>query len=147
MRLTIEIATLLKSVPIFSQVPRDLLLQLASEVHELHVPAGSNILTKGELGTTMFIIAQGRLLVHDEKREIAELGRGDVVGELSALDPELRTADATALEDCVVFRLSEDQLYEIMAEDIEVVRGIMRVLIRRHRSAIGEGQKGHAGEH
>ena len=133
MRLTIEIAMLLKTVPIFSAVPRDLLLQLASAVRVLKIPTGANLLNKGELGTTMFIIAEGMVMVHDGDLELAELSRGEVVGELSALDPELRTATATALEDCTVFRLDEAQLYELMADDVEVVRGILQVLIRRHR--------------
>ena len=133
MRLTIEKVMILKSVDIFSETPEEDLIEVASIVEEVEVKAGKEIITKGDIGTSMYIIVEGRVRVHDGGKELAILGRRTVVGELAALDPEPRMATVTAIEDTDLFRLDEGPLYDLMAEHIEVVRGITRVLCNRLR--------------
>ena len=133
MLLTIEKVMILKSVEIFSETPEEDLIEVASIVEEVEVGIGEEIISKGDIGTSMFIIVEGNVRVHDGNKEIAMLGRRTVVGELAALDPEPRMATVTATEDTHLFRLDQGPLYDLMAEHIEVVRGITRVLCKRLR--------------
>ena len=133
MLLTIEKVMILKSVDIFSETPEEDLIEVANIVEEVEVKAGQDIIRKGELGTSMYIIVEGKMRVHDNGRQIAVLNRREVFGELAALDPEPRMATITAIEDTELFRLDEGPLYDLMAEQIEVVRGIIRVLCQRMR--------------
>lgn len=133
MLLTIEKVMILKSVDIFSETPEEDLIEVANIVEEVEVKASQDIIRKGELGTSMYIIVEGKMRVHDNGREIAVLNRREVFGELAALDPEPRMATITAIEDTELFRLDEGPLYDLMAEQIEVVRGIIRVLCQRMR--------------
>lgn len=133
MLLTIEKVMILKSVDIFSETPEEDLIEVANIVEEVEVKAGQDIIRKGELGTSMYIIVEGMMQVHDNGRKIAVLNRREVFGELAALDPEPRMATITAIEDTELFRLDEGPLYDLMAEQIEVVRGIIRVLCQRMR--------------
>ncbi len=145
MLLTIEKVMILKSVDIFSETPEEDLIEVANIVEEVEVKAGKDIIRKGELGTSMYIIVEGRMRVHDNGREIAVLNRREVVGELAALDPEPRMATVTAIEDTELFRLDEGPLYDLMAEQIEVVRGIIRVLCQRMRR-MGKASRGEVSE-
>ncbi len=133
MRLTIEKVIILKAVEIFSATPEEDLIELASIVEEIDVKKDTHVFVKGDIGTSMYIIVEGQMRVHDGDREIATLGKNQVFGELAALDPEPRMASVTALEDCQLFRLDQGPLYDLMAEHIEVVRGITRVLCQRLR--------------
>ena len=81
----------------------------------------------------MYIIIDGKVRVHDGDRVITTLEKRDVFGELAVIDPEPRSASVTATEETHIFRLDQDSLYELMAEHIEIARGIMRVLCRRLR--------------
>ncbi len=137
MLLTIEKVIILKSVDIFSQTPEEDLVEVASIVEEVEVKTGETIIEKGDIGTSMYIIIKGKMRVHDGDKELAVLGERTVFGELAALDPEPRTATITAIEDTHLFCLEEGPLYDLMAEHIEVVRGIIRVLCRRMRSMVG----------
>ncbi len=139
MLLTIEKVMILKSVDIFSATPEEDLIEVANIVEEVEVKAGQDAIRKGEIGTSMYIIVEGKMKVHDNGREIAVLGRREVFGELAALDPEPRMATITALEDTDLFRLDEGPLYDLMAEQIEVVRGIIRVLCQRMRRMSAQG--------
>ena len=141
MLLTIERVIILKTVNIFSEVPEEDLVEVASIVEELDIKAGEEIITKGDIGTSMYIIVTGKAKVHDGDKELAVLKERTVFGELAALDPEPRSASITAIEDCHLFKLEEGPLYDLMAEHVEVVRGIIRVLCRRMRSMLLQQMK------
>jgi CRP-like cAMP-binding protein len=71
-------------------------------------PAGHVIIKHDEIGRSLYIISEGsvsitRTMPDGNKVELAEVRRGEVLGELSALDAGPRSADATAIEDCQLF--------------------------------------------
>lgn len=114
----------------------DELSKLAPLVREVEVRAGERIITAGEIGTTMYVIVNGSVRIHTENRDISTLGERAVFGELAALDPEPRSASITALENSLLFALEQESLYDLMAEHIEVARGIIKVLCQKVRATI-----------
>ena len=134
MLLTIERVLILKSVAIFSHVPEEELVDVASAVEEVRVPAGGEILREGELGTSLYVIVEGRVRVHAGEREVAEFGEREVFGELAALDPEPRSASVTALEETLLLQLEGSRLQELLRERAELAQGILKELCRRIRS-------------
>jgi CRP/FNR family transcriptional regulator, cyclic AMP receptor protein len=82
----------------------DVLVELAALANEVSVKTGGRIVEKGKIESTMYLIASGRVRVHEGNETLAELGRGSVFGELAALDSQPRTADVTALSDVVLLK-------------------------------------------
>src|SRR5262249_56987774 len=75
------------------------------------VPGGAVLMEQGEHGDSLYLIAVGRFRVtmtRDDGGEamIAELGRGELVGELAVLTDEPRSATVTALRDSQVLELT-----------------------------------------
>lgn len=138
--ITIEKLILLKDVDIFKYTSEDVLLDIAYALKEEFVPAGELILKEGELGDTMFIIAYGRVKVHDKEKTLAEFGVRQVFGELAALSPEVRIASVTSLENTLLFKIHHDTLYEMMNRHIGLVKGIIEVLCQRMRSIATKNQ-------
>ena len=134
MSLTIERVLLLKSAEVFSEVPEEGLLELAAAVEEIEARMGERIIGKGELGSSLYIVVDGKVRAHDGDQELRVLGSREIFGELAALDPEPRSASVTAVEDTLLFRLDERVLYEMMAENQALTRGIIRMLCRRLRT-------------
>ena len=134
--LTMDRINVLKSLEIFKTIPDDHLVEVASILNERAVAAGEQIIREGELGTSMFIIVEGRVRVHRHTKDLAILGSGDVFGELAALDPEPRAASVTAVNDALLFELDGTSLYALMSDRVEVVRGLIRILCNRVRSAL-----------
>lgn len=128
MLLTIEKVLILKSVNVFSSVPEAQLVDLATIVESVEYGAGDLIVEQGELGTSMFILASGRVRLFAGEKELGVLGNRAVFGELAALDPEPRAASVEALEDCTLLRLDGESLYDLMTGNKEVTRGIVHVL-------------------
>ena len=123
MLLTIETVIILKSTALFSNTPENLLADVAAIMKEREMSVGTTLFEKGDPGASTFIIAEGKMRVHDGGRTLAELGPRDVFGELAALDTEPRLATLTAMEETHLFEINQDTLYELMSENIEVVRG------------------------
>ena len=128
MLLTIEKVLILKSVPIFSSVPESQLVDLATIAESVEYDAGEIIMSQGDLGTSMYIVVDGRVRIFDGDKELAQQGTRAVFGELAALDPEPRAASVQAIEDCMLLRLDGESLYDLMSGNKEVTRGIVHVL-------------------
>jgi len=72
--------------------------------------------------------------VYDGARTIVELDKDEIFGELALLDPEPRVASVAAVEDTRLFRLDREAFAELMAGNIEIVRGVLHVLCERLRA-------------
>ncbi len=125
---TIEKIITLQTAPLFTNIPNDILAQVATITRELEVATGEAIITKGEMGTSMYVVVSGFVRVHDGDRTLNLLETGSVFGEMALLDPEPRTASVTAVNDTRLFRLDQAPFFELMADHAEIMRGIVRVL-------------------
>jgi CRP/FNR family transcriptional regulator, cyclic AMP receptor protein len=134
--MTIDRLNVLRSVSIFTGAPDELLAAISAVLEEVWVKAGTRIFSKGDLGDCLYIVAEGRVRVHDGERTLSTLRCGEVFGEMAALDPEARSASITALSDTRLLRLDRGPLYQVMAQRIEVTQGIMHVLAQRLRGRL-----------
>ena len=132
--LEIEKVLVLKSTRLFSETPENILVDIASIVQEERVSKDSAIFKKGELGNCMYIIYDGEVRIHDGDTTFITLKNRDFFGELALLDPEPRSATATALSDTLLLKLEQDEFYEMMSDRPEVGRGIMKILCQRLRN-------------
>lgn len=133
MLLTVERVLLLSGVNIFAELPGQVLAELSASFEEVELPAGEDVFAKGDYGASMYVVAAGRVRVHDRDRELAVLGPREVFGELAALDPELRSASVTVVEDALLLRLDYEALYDLMSGHVELAKNVIRFLCRRYR--------------
>jgi len=123
----------LKEVSIFSESPDYLLYQIAENLIEIEVPEGDNIVLKGEMGDSMYIMIEGRVKVHDEDHIFSILKKGDVFGKYYLIDRKERSATVTALLATRLFLFHQDIFYEITKNESTVVKGILKALVGRLR--------------
>jgi HEAT repeat protein len=133
MLLTIEKVLILRSVGIFAHVRESSLTQAAQAVKEIRLAPGDTLFEQGDLGDALYVVASGKLRIHIGDHDLAEIGARQVVGEMAALDPEPRSASVSAVEDCLLLRMSSDHLERLIADDIRVARGIIHELCNRLR--------------
>jgi CRP-like cAMP-binding protein len=127
---------ILRTVSMFAEAPPEVQGRAAALLDEVTYRAGEGIFVKGDPGSCMYIIAEGKVRVHDGDLIFNYLGKFDVFGEMAVLDPEPRSASVTAEEDTRLLRLEQSSLYELMAGQTEVVRGIIRILSQRLRARV-----------
>jgi CRP/FNR family cyclic AMP-dependent transcriptional regulator len=132
--LLVEKVLILKSLSIFSDTPEHILADLAPLMEEEEYEKDTLIFGEGEMGDCMYIIHQGEVKIHKENVTLAVLKEKEVFGELALLDPEPRSASATTISDCTLFRIDQEPLYEVIDIRPEVARGFIKILCKRLRA-------------
>ena len=132
-------ATAGKSDPLFSRpVPKSPLFEVLTEeeraalVREMELEShdeGSVIISEGQPGSSMYVIASGEVKVFTlgatgEAIYLAKLGEGDFFGEVSMLTGKPRTATITASQRTELLRLDKEKLDNALAK----YPGIRKVL-------------------
>jgi CRP-like cAMP-binding protein len=88
----------LRALPVFANLPKKSLAQADSLMTSVSFGAGDVLCAEGNFGLEVFIIVSGTAKVTQAGTVIAEVGAGDVVGEIALLDNSLRSASVTAAE-------------------------------------------------
>jgi CRP/FNR family transcriptional regulator, cyclic AMP receptor protein len=131
----VERVMILRSVDMFAEASDETLAGVAAILNEVDALEGEDIIRKGDLGTNMYIVVSGSVQVRDEGAVLATLGENGVFGELSALDPEPRSATVTALEDTLLLSLENRLLLELITEELGVAASVIRFLCDRIRAS------------
>ena len=89
--------------------------EMESETHD----EGSVIISEGDPGSSMYLIASGEVKVYTRGTAgtvyLANLGEGDFFGEVSVLTGKPRTATITASQRTELLRLDRDKLDRVLA--------------------------------
>jgi CRP/FNR family cyclic AMP-dependent transcriptional regulator len=131
---------MLNEIPIFQGVPEDGLNELSRQGQACHFQAGAELMHQGEPSTSLHVILTGRVQVErghpslSEPLILAELGPGEVVGEMGLLDGEPRSATVRAIEETETIELSRDQVAAIIAQHPETTVSLLRMVSRRLRT-------------
>jgi CRP/FNR family transcriptional regulator, cyclic AMP receptor protein len=131
---------LLARAPLFRAFPPPEIDRLAARAAERRFARGRTIFARGEPGSSMLVMAGGRVRVgvtSAEGREVllAVLGPGEVLGELALLDGGPRSADATALDPCTLLSLDRRDLLPVLRGSPEATAGLFEVVCGRLRAA------------
>jgi CRP-like cAMP-binding protein len=87
---------LIKGVPLFSQLGRGELDEVASIADEIDLAEGKELTVEGQPGREFFVIIEGDAAVRQGDREINRLGAGDFFGEIALVEDRPRTATVVA---------------------------------------------------
>ncbi len=94
---------------------------LASQLNERKVPAGTAITSQGDAATAFYLLKSGSAeAVQTEpgggERKLREYAEGDSFGEVAILERSPRTATVRALTDCVVLELPAEDFVAAAAQ-------------------------------
>ena len=131
---------ILRDVSLFRAIPHEILAGVAGLLTERWAQPGERIFARNDLGDCLYVIAQGRVRVHEGDRTLQHLGDHEVFGELSLLDAKPRSATVTATERTRLFRLEQAQFYALMEERPVIGRAINRALCAMVRNANAMGR-------
>ena len=87
---------LLRKVPLFADLGRRELEQIAGSMKERSFEQGKTLTTEGEGGVGFFVIEDGKAKVSVRGQDRGELGPGDYFGEIALITEGSRTATITA---------------------------------------------------
>jgi CRP-like cAMP-binding protein len=101
------------------------------------------IFEEGAAGDAAYMIRSGRIDIRkgtqsSNPQTLAELGKGDVIGELALFDDRPRMASAVCLTDVVCIRISRDKFHELMSTMDPAMESIVLTMVKRVRDMADE---------
>jgi CRP/FNR family cyclic AMP-dependent transcriptional regulator len=130
---TVEKVLFLKTIDLFRSIPGEDLVRLAQITEEIRFEPGDVLISEGELGESLFLIAAGRVRVEKRGVRVTDLGERECVGEMAILDSEPRSATVRAIEPVTALRIEREDFYDLLQEKLEIAQAIIKVLTRRLR--------------
>lgn len=126
---------MLRGVAPFRAFSNSDLQNVGRHVDEAHRKAGDVLARQDERGSEMLVLVSGAARVDRDGTELAILGPGDVVGELSLIDDQPRSATVTATEDCEILVMHRNDFKSLMSEVPGFTAKVLESVTQRLREA------------
>jgi CRP/FNR family transcriptional regulator, cyclic AMP receptor protein len=131
-----ELVESLGGVPLFADLSRPQLEEIAHTFDEEIVPKGQRVLRQGLSGSNVYVILEGEAAVILNGEEIARLARGDFFGEVSVLLGEPPTADVVARTALRLVVVPGPQLRDFLLRHPKVMFQMLRTVTLRLRNTL-----------
>jgi CRP/FNR family cyclic AMP-dependent transcriptional regulator len=122
----------LKRIPVFEGLDDESLENIAGLAAEVSVPAGKELVREGDYSYDVLAIEEGTASVHRGDEHIADLGPGDVIGEMGVLERSQRNATVVATSPMLLVTLT--------SWDIRKLRKSTPAVVDHLRSLVEEVQ-------
>lgn len=125
-RWRVEAAELIDALPIFEDVPVDVLNELAGRVRLRTLATNQPVFRQGDRPTAFYIVRNGILEVVEEdpesgdEHQIRTMVRGESFGELGLLMDSPRAATIRAVEEAELFEIDQGTFDRLLADMIHV---------------------------
>ena len=127
----------LRSVDLFAGLDDDALARLQRDLSTCSLPRGETLFAEGDPGDTAYVVTSGEVEIlkasGDQSVRIAISGPGVVVGEMSLLTGEPRSASARALNEVELVSIPKATLDALLESDVQVAHALFDVFIARWR--------------
>ena len=128
----------LKQAPLFGELSRKQLAQIARLSDDLDVPAGTVLCREGSRGEEFFVIVDGSAEVSRDGKRIATVSAGEFFGEIALIERVTRTATVTAVTPLRFFVISDRAFESVLDTDPTIGRTVLRAMARRLLALSGD---------
>jgi CRP-like cAMP-binding protein len=125
----------LKKIPVFADLADDELRAVAQLAAEVSVEAGKELVREGDYAYDVLAIEEGTARVERHGRTVAELGPGDVVGEMGVLERSQRNATVVATSPMLMVTLTSWDIRRLRKSAPEAVEHLRKLVEERRHQA------------
>ena len=126
-------AARLRGIPAFADLADADLQRIAVLGSEVSVPAGKVLVREGDWSYEMLTIEEGTAEVLREGARIAELGPGDVVGEIGVMDRAQRSATVVSTSPMLLITLDRWSIKKLVRQAPDAIDHLRAVAEARRR--------------
>jgi CRP/FNR family transcriptional regulator, cyclic AMP receptor protein len=125
----------LKRIPVFDGLGDDDLEKIAALAAEVSVPSGKELVREGDYSYDVLVIEEGTASVERGGDVIAELGPGDVIGEMGVLERSQRNATVVATSSMMLVTLTSWDIRKLRKSTPAVVEHLRSLVEQRKEHA------------
>lgn len=127
----LEKVMFLRHIPLFSHTHMENLAQVAAIAEEVKFLKGEVIFRNNDPCDALYFIMQGAVRLHRDDIDIFIVADRESFGEMEVLSNEPRFMMATALEDVAALKISSEDFFEMLADNISLAQDILKLLVGR----------------
>jgi cAMP-dependent protein kinase regulator len=125
----------LKSIPVFADLTEAELEHIAALAAEVSVPTGKELVREGDYSYDVLAIEEGTARVERDGDRLADLGPGDVVGEMGVLERSQRNATVIATSPMMLVTLTSWDIRRLAKTAPKAVDHLREVVAQRRDQA------------
>ncbi len=123
---------LLKEIPLFRDLTKEEIKQIAEITEEITMSKNSFLFKQGDEADSFYIILEGEVEVIKEfsqkEQKLVNMSRGAIIGEMAFLTETRRTGTIRATEETKLIKISKDKFKKLMEEEhIAVYKLVYRI--------------------
>jgi CRP-like cAMP-binding protein len=134
----IEVVMHLQHVELFNFCSTEEVLRIASIVEPEAMAEGSVIYQANQRSKKLYCVISGQVLLSSEDGTEATVERNGAFGVLDILSGRLRTHEARALEPTTTLAIEAEDFFDLLSNNIEIVKGLFREVLRA--GGVAEGR-------
>lgn len=121
----------LKNIPVFSDLDPTATRIIATLASEVSVPSGKELVREGDYSYELLAIEEGTAEVTRGGEHVADLGPGDLVGEIGVVEKGTRNATVTATSAMVLVTLDRWDVRRLSKQSPEVLESLKQLIAER----------------
>jgi CRP-like cAMP-binding protein len=125
----------LKRIPVFADLDDDALSKIAALAAEVSVPEGKELVREGDYSYDVLAIEEGTATVQRGGEHVADLGPGDVIGEMGVLERDQRNATVIATSPMLLMTLTSWDIRKLRKSAPEAVEHMRQLVEQRKEHA------------
>lgn len=132
--------TILDSVPILRDAPKNTLKILENDMAHFSIPGGQQLLAEGDPADAIYFVISGSLGAFQKKSDgrsefLGHIRAGEPVGEMGLIAGENHQNDVYTLRDSEILRLSRQGFMKLIKSNPGMLERLTRILLLRLRKS------------
>ncbi len=132
----IEKVIALEGVDLLKNLNPDQLSRIATIAREVRYPAGKTIVEPEKALDSLFVILDGEVEISQKGNPLTVAKQNDVVGAWALFDSDPMPVTAKTLGDTKLLRISRDDFYDLLSDNMEITAAIFSMLVKRFRQLV-----------
>lgn len=125
----IETVVFLQKVPLFSSCRAEEILRITAIVQERTAEAGETVYEEHLPADALYCVVRGEVEVSRSDGAGSRIAPLGTFGVEDLLTGRLRTGRAVAASDVLLLRIDAEDLFDLLANNVEIVRALFRQLL------------------
>jgi CRP-like cAMP-binding protein len=132
----VEKVIALEGVDLLKNLTPDQLARIASIAREVRRPSGSVILDPAKPLDALYVVVDGAVELNQNGDVMHVARQNDVLGAWGLFDDAPLPVTARTVDDTRLLRISREDFYELLSDNVEITANIFSTLVKRFRRLV-----------
>jgi len=132
----VERVIALQGVELLQTLTPDQLSRIALIAREETYPPNRVILDPSQPMTALYVVLDGAVEIHRNETLLHVARQNEVLGAWALFDPEPMPVTAKTAEETKLLRISRDDFFDLLGDNMEITASIFSTLVKRFRRLV-----------